>query len=369
MSFNYNQTIFSSVVSLFLITNQVLADTPPKPPECPNLVGPLEDNYGGYITAGFILEQVRVTGSQYAYTKNGNVLGASSLPASGKVLVPSFDLTCGVTAGLAYYFKDKNWTLKSRFDWISSTGKGSNSAESNSSVIPINIWRDQFIAGLNADLGVAGYGHSRFNVTYYNLNSYINRALYIDKNFTLEPNVGLKLSFIYDKVTSTFTGNGSDAAFSSSTQLNSNTLTRKQETHFWGIGPSIGLNSDWNIYHKLSLFFESTASILLGYSHAKDHVSYSAFSSSATSSSTPQLPVFSPTLQTLLGLKYERTFFQNSQKLIARLGWDSSFFWNQWNHINTVSEATFNSSLDSFQLQEGDTFGLTGLLGNLTWNF
>ncbi len=365
----YKWMILSSVVCLSLLNCQVAADIHSNMPDSRMLLPPQDDTFGAFVTGGFILEQVSMSGSQYAYTKNGNALGSTALPAAGRVLVPTFDLNWGFTGGIAYYFKNKNWSLNSRFDWLSAAGKGSDIAGSGTNVIPINIWRDQFISALSADLGVAGYGKSHFDVSYFNLNIDLDRALYIDKNFTLEPNMGVKLSFIYDKVTSTFTNDGSDVVLSAITELGSNTLKRVQDTRFWGVGPSMGLNSNWDIYCGLSLFFEGTTSILLGYSNAADDVSYSAFASSSTSSSTPNLPVFSPTFQTLLGLQYEKSFFHDSQKLMIRLGWDSSFFWNQWNHINTVSESTFNSSLDSFQLKEGDTFGLTGLLLNLTWNF
>ena len=74
-------------------------------------------------------------------------------------------------------------------------------------------------------------------------------------------------------------------------------------------------------------------------------------------------------VELVLSFALPASFFHDSQKLMIRLGWDSAFFWNQWNHINAVSESTFNSSLDSFQLKEGDSFGLSGLLFNLTWNF
>lgn len=366
--FYLNKFALLTTVSL-LLGSQVIAAAPQKTNEDKNLVAPKQNNCGYSLTAGFILEQVRVTGAQYGYTKNGNAIGAAALPATGKVLVPSFDLTWGVTASLACYFDNKDWTLKSKFDYLSSTGDGKESQDSDSNVIPINIWRDQFIANLNADLGVAGYGKSHFDTDYYNLNIDFNRELYIDNHFTLEPKMGLKLSFIYDKVTSTFTNNGSGSGFSTSSNLGTNELKRIQDTNFWGIGPSMGLNSAWNIGKGFSMIFEGTTAILLGYSKASDKVSYSGNIASSTSSSTPHLAVLSPTIQTLLGLKYETALSDNTQKIMLKLGWDTAFYWNQRNHINVVSETTFNSSLDTFQLAEGDTFGLTGLLLNLTWSF
>jgi hypothetical protein len=335
----------------------------------PRLLAPEESGNNYFITAGFLLEQVRMTGTQYAYTKNGNALGATALPARGQILEPSFDLDWGVTVGLAHYFCNKNWTLHSRFDYLQSTGSANNSAGFNSNIVPIHLWRDQFFAALNTDLGVAGTGISNFTVSYYNLNIDVDRDLYIDENFSLSPHVGLKLSFIYDHVVTQFTGSGSDTVFSNLTDLNANVLTRTQKANFWGIGPSFGIDSDWYLFCDVSLFFEGTAAVLLGYSQASDAVVYSALFASSTSSSSPSLPLFSPAVQTLLGLKYERLIYCDTQKVIAKLGWDTSMYWNQWNHINTISESAFNSSLDTFQISEGNTFGLTGLLFSLTWNF
>jgi hypothetical protein len=333
------------------------------------LLPPQDSGNDYYLTAGFLYEQVRLTGTQYAYTKSGNAIGATALPAGGAILEPSFDASWGFTAGLAYYFCNKNWTLNARFDYLPSTGTANNTAAYNSNIVPVNIWRDQLFAALSADLGTAGASTSRFKVTYYNLNIDLDRQLYIDENFSLEPHVGLKLSFIYDHVTTKFTGNGYDTSFSSLTDMGTNVLSRVQDSQFWGIGPNFGINSDWNLFCDISLFLEGSASILLGYAQETDNVAYSGLPTSITKSTSPDSPVFSPAIQTLIGFKYERMIYCDTQRIIAKLGWDSSIYWNQWNHIDTVSESTFNSSLDTFQIQENDMFGLTGLMFSLTWNF
>ena len=333
------------------------------------LLPPKESDNDWYFTAGYLLEQVRLTGTQYAYRKNGNAIGATALPAVGTILEPSFSLTSGLTAGFAYYFCNKNWTFKSRFDWIQSTGKGSQAIGYNDNIIPINIWRDQLFAPVDADLGVAGRGISKFTVSYYNVNFDLHRELYIDENFSLMPHVGLKLSFIYDKAVTKFTGNGFDTAFSPTTHLNTATLKRRETSDFWGIGPSFGVDTNWRLFSDVSFFFEGGVALLLGTAKDTDSVSCTAFASSSTASSSPSSPVFSPAAQSLIGFKYERMIYCDTQKVIGKIGWDSSIYWNQWNHINTKSEGTFNSSLDTFQLQQGDMFGLTGLLISLTWNF
>lgn len=372
MNYNFKWAIYISLFSFLGLQGSLLAKECKEciTPSIPRvLLPPQEDGNNYYLTAGFLYEQVRMTGLQYAYTKNGNAIGATALPATGTILEPSFNPSFGFTGGLAYYFCNKNWTLNTRFDWLQSTGKANTSVEFNDNIIPVNMWRDQFFSALDADLGVAGQGISKFTVSYYNLNIDLNRELYIDQNFTLEPHMGLKLSFIYDQAITQFTGNGSDTSFSSVTDLNTNLLQRTQKTNFWGVGPSLGIDSDWNLFCDVSLFMEGSAAILLGYSKATDAVVYPALSSSQTQYSTSNIPVFSPSVQALLGLKYETLIYCDSQRLVAKLGWDSSIYWNQWNHINSVSEATFNSSLDTASLKEGDTFGLTGLLLSLTWNF
>lgn len=376
-----NEGISFKVISFMSRTNDLLADTtppsePPPPktdyknvPDSPTIIVSKKNPPPFFISIGPLLEQVRISGSQYAYTKNGDATQAAALPASGDILEPSFGLDWGITAGVGYYFQNKNWALKTRFDWIPARGNGSQSVNGSDNIIPINIWREQFFADLGADLGVAGSGRSHFKIDYFNLNLDLDKALYIDKNFTLEPHIGVKVSFIYDRVTSTFSGNGSDTSLAEQTDLNNNILTRKQKSNFWGVGPSMGFNSDWNIKGPLSLFFEGTGSILVGKSLAQDYVYYSALVSSQTTSFSPNLPVLSPALQGLIGLKYEKNFCNDAQKIMIKLGWDNSFYWNQWNHINTVSASTYDSSMETFQLQEGNTFGLTGLLLEFSWSF
>jgi hypothetical protein len=181
----------------------------------------------------------------------------------------------------------------------------------------------------------------------------------------VNPHAGLKFSFIYDTITSQYTG-GSIAAGAA--------VTRTQTTDFWGVGPNFGLDTDWMFSDGWSMFLDANAAILLSYASATDRVVYSASPTSfVTNMSTGDLPTFSPTIRTILGLMYERKIYCDQQLLTLKAGWDTSIYWNQFNHIDVVAGAgtNVNSSFgfDAFFLREGETFGLTGLIFELGWSF
>jgi hypothetical protein len=317
------------------------------------------------VDVGFILEQARVTGSAYAYTATGNTstgAGYNLLPQTTvSIQVPKFDLDWGVTVGLGYDFEHDNWYIAGHFDWLQTTGTDNTANSYSSVVVPMNIW----FRGLNggSDLGAVTGANTNFQINYYNVMFDLGRGTYLTDCLVINPHAGLKLSFIYDNVNNQYTG-GSIAA--------GNAVNRSQDTDFWGVGPSFGLDTAWSFTEGWSMFVDTNVAILLSYANAKDQVvdTYNSVTY-ATNASTGTIPTFSPTIRTILGLSYDRKIYCDQQMISGRLGWDTSIFWNQFNHIDVVSGAgaVATNGFDAFFLREGETFGLTGLIFELGWSF
>jgi len=318
------------------------------------------------VDIGFILEQARVTGSAFAYTATGNSTTGfdyNELPqASVNIQVPEFDLDWGVTAALQYDFEHDNWYARAGFDWLQTTGTNNITNSFGSVLVPMNIWFYELLLG-SGDLAAVTGASSRFAISYYNLMIDLGRGAYITDCIALNPHMGLKASFIYNNVTSQYTGGSLSAGAA---------VIRAQDTDFWGVGPSFGLDTNFAFTEGWSMFLDTNVAILLSYANAKDAV-YNTEDSSTdlTAAQTGTIPTFSPTVRTILGLMYERKIYCDQQMVTGRIGWDTSIFWNQFNHIDVVGGAGADGTagFDSFFLREGDTFGLTGLIVELGWSF
>jgi hypothetical protein len=73
----------------------------------------------------------------------------------------------------------------------------------------------------------------------------------------------------------------------------------------------------------------------------------------------------SPTARAMLGFQYNSGMFNDSQNVRVRLGLDSAYYWNQFQHIAVSNQA--NGS--TFNLVDGSGFGMIGMLVELGWDF
>jgi len=315
-----------------------------------------------HFDIGFILEQARVTGGAYAYTAPS----LNTLPnTSVTIATPKFDTDFGVIAAFGYDFEHDHWYSNATFKWLSTTGKGSVASEFGTSVVPMGIWYQGLFG--DSDLGTVSTAATKFSINYYDLALELGRGMYVTDCLVINPHAALQFSFIYDTVTNTYGGGTLPAG---------NALIRRQNTDFWGVGPAFGLDTNWIFSEGWAMFLDTSAAVLLSYSTASDSLTNAG--AAVTGVSTGKIPTFAPTIRSLLGLSYERKIYCDQQMLRLRAGWDTTIFWNQFNHIDVVNGAGTVSSIegyagnpgfDSYFLREGNTFGLTGFLLDLSWSF
>lgn len=316
---------------------------------------PRVDNNNVFISAGFLLEQMRVSGTEIGFTEN---IAYGSLPKSVKLLRPEMKINWGVTAALGYHFVHDNWFFRSRFDWLSGTGKKSTSSEWNNQVVPIHIWTSGMLAP--ADVSYFTSMRTRLSINYFDLDSELGRGAYMTESVSLEPHAGFKLAFIYYDQDTKFTGGAAG----------NNKLKRDQDSQFWGIGPCFGFDTKWYMCDCFSFFCDTTMALLFGGDRIKDTVKYSANSAIYQTVAKESIDAMSPTARAILGFMYEQNLCNDTQHVGVRLGLDTNYYWNQFNRISAVS-AGVNNQVNSwnFETIENGTFGTVGLLFDIGWEF
>ncbi len=309
----------------------------------------LNNGYDVHMDIGYLLEQFVLTGTDFSFTNEGIY---DSLPASVKMKRPQFNVASGLTAELGYFFKHDNWFLNTRFDWVSRKGHGNWSADNSvASVVPTGVW-------LQADPADVSYFQevdSSLKVSYYNLQMDLNRGSFVTKNLAVEPHVGLKAAFIY------YTGHqefeGDQTIFN---------LEREQSTQFWGLGPDFGMNTQWNFCNNFSMYCDTTVALLCGGVRVSDEVEFNGVESDINGTYATANPiVMSPTVRAVLGLQYNTGIFDNSQNVRFRIGLDSAYYWNQFQHINAGDAEDYST----FNFADNGGFGMMGMIVELGWDF
>ena len=310
------------------------------------------------IDVGFILEQARVTGTQYGYTiGGGNTVGGQTQSTSGRR--PSYDLDWGVTVGVGRHFDHDDWDLKIGFDWISSNGKDNTGTEFNEVFVPTGL-RTADARGVGADLNVANSANTNLKIQYYMLDVMLGRGSFIGSCHSITPHFGIKAAWIDYSGTSKFAGG----------DLGATTFYyQKRSDDFWGVGPQAGVNGVWGMAEGIGWFVDNKMSILLGYAKIDDHQWFSQRAATNTIRySEGSIPVLSPSIKMFFGLQYEKPVYYGCQHLRLRGGWDTVFYFNQFMHSVVNNQLPDNQGMQ-FWTQDTNNFGLTGLRVDLTWDF
>lgn len=312
----------------------------------------LNNGYAIHMDIGYLLEQFVLSGTTFAYEQTGTV-SPYAFPQYAKPLRPTFNVASGVTAELGYYFEHDNWFWNTKFDWVSRKGHGSSTVNGvDQFIVPTTVWANNLLDD-NTFYSSAAVKNT-LKVSYYNLQTDLNRGFYTTGNLALEPHAGLKAAFIY------YSGN---TVFSDFFEVAGGPVTHTQSTKFWGLGPDFGINSQWNFTKNFSIFCDTTVALLCGGSNVKDTVVFESSTEFRTYAKENVL-VMSPTARAMLGFQYNSGMFNDSQNVRVRLGLDTAFYWNQFQQMSGAG------AYDQFMtLVEGGTFGMIGMLVELGWDF
>lgn len=320
------------------------------------------DCYNTHMDIGFLFEQFRITQTDFGYTTCSR---PDTLFKSAQILQPRFDLEWGVTASLGYYFDHDNWFFDMTFDWIRAKGFRHVGHDWNESIEPTNIWKSRLLS----DGDCFTFAHNVkdiFKVSYYMLQFDLARGSYISTLVALEPHIGLRTAWFFFDNRVEFTGGE---------ELGNDTVQHIQKTHFWGIGPEWGLNSKWYLCQGFSFYLDNTFALLFGEVRERDNVRFGpgCGEEGDRTIAHKKHQVMSPAAQIVLGIMYDKCVCDNTQHISIKAGLDTTHYWNNWNHINTINEAEtcFDvvRTTPTFHQMDDAEVSLIGLRVELGWDF
>lgn len=309
------------------------------------------DCWGMEFDIGFILEQMRVSGTDFGYLEESAVY--NGLPQVARLLRPEFKLSWGLDATAAYFTDRDEWLVRLHFDWLQSAGTKKVAPTGIQSIIPTGIWDANLIAG-QPSVTYASV-HAKLSINYFNLDLEVVRGGYIGQCFAIEPHAGLKNAWIYYNGKTKFNGNSAG----------SYSIERYQKNNFWGIGPSFGVDTKWHLAEQITAFLDSQMAVLFGSSHSKDTTGYLPNMTTYSTYCSERVNVMSPAVRALLGFQYDKDICNGKQHVKLRIAMDTTNYWGQFQQIQVVNESDF----PKFKSKENNNFGMVGLLVDFGWNF
>lgn len=346
-----------------------------------------------HLDIGFLYEQFRLTNTTFGYLIENS---PCTLPACVEMLRPSFKLDWGLTASAGYYFENDGWFLDFHFDWIAGRGKKNFETCDHQAIIPTGIWSrtscccpcgvltsavtipgchsgvcDSTQPGTLFHIDDMVEVNARFKINYFMLEGSLNRASYISNLVSIEPHWGIKAAWIYYKNKDHFCH--SDFAPSGATLDALVGVQHVQKTNFWGFGPHFGIDSKWAMCEGFSFFADNSVGILFGTSYIHDYVfqdpnctaSCCATCTTRETIGYDKLRHLSPVVRVIIGVQYDKCICDETQNISVKAGWDTHYYWNQWQHLAVLEESTLNKF---YAIEEG-TFGMVGFIVELGWDF
>lgn len=283
-----------------------------------------------FFTADLLVWQAHENGLGYAI-KAQTPQPLSSALYKSSVKNMEFDWDCGFRLGLGWNTPHDGWDLGVNWTWFQNKAKGAANVNSSHILLPTNAYAP-------ADIPLTGFSkatsHYRLHLNLLDLD--LGREFFVSKWMTLRPFISLRSGWIYQNTHATF------CEGVPSTSLTGSFL--KAENNYWGIGPRMGLNTQWGLGHGISLFGNAGASLLYGFFHLENYQKQILGGSSNDAvTNKDSVRVGRAISELALGVRWDTMFADDRCHFGIQAGWEHLMFFEQ-NQFKKFSGTTSASS-------------------------
>lgn len=238
-----------------------------------------------------------------------------------------FGWNAGYRVGLSYGMKHDQWDTQFYYTWFRTRGSDHVSSAPGSvfSAFLGNFYVD------NADgAGISGIAYQKASILWtirFNMFDWeLGRAFWISKALSLRPFIGIKGGWIDQSIHSKWENpslSPFDPVF--------NTGRENLRNNFWGLGPSAGFDTKWNLIvcknHSFSLFGDVSGAIMWGHWTFKDL--YKNDIDQEVSIKTSHFNSGATMLRTMMGLGWDVNFSHDRFHFSTKLGYEMQFWLDQ----------------------------------------
>jgi hypothetical protein len=194
------------------------------------------------------------------------ILNPQAINQSTQILGLNFNWRPGFRAGLNFLSENQLWDSKLNYTWYQTQASGTSSTTSQEihSAFSGNFYAQNVLGN-----GVSGpyYHQAAINWTflYNNIDWEIGRNFKFD-DYQARPFLGIKAAFLNQTINTTW---GQPYNNEDKTPITTFSIaTENMKNNFWGVGPSLGLNTQWDLIklntQSFGLLGEFSAAFLWG---------------------------------------------------------------------------------------------------------
>lgn len=233
---------------------------------------------------------------------------------------PSFNWDFGFRAGLGYQMEHDQWDVQLYYTWFRTEAKGHLGTSEGESLL------SSFFGSFFAVTALFPYTSTDFkwNLLLNMFDWELGRNCVFSQALLLRPFLGLKGGWIHQNVYTQW-------------QALSFSATENLKNHFYGIGPSAGVDSQWKFLnlknHCLSLLGDFSLALMWG---------YWSFNDVYTKSASPQNFTVglqnddgaAPFFQTFMGIGWDSKLKNDHLHFAIRLGYEMEFWVDQLQFVS-----------------------------------
>ncbi|MBX7067306.1 MAG: hypothetical protein K1X28_08755 [Parachlamydiales bacterium] len=329
----------------------------------PRAVLPTADPCNGYgnmyVSAALLFWQAKMWGLEFA-TKSftPNTPGSTDQTFQEKLYVPDFAWKPGFRLIVGGHLPYDEWDA--RIGWTvyreecTSLKKHFDSVISPAGIGLIPLWHYPFVQTSGDNVG----NPLRFGTAWGNwtmiLNTFdleLGRSFFPDRSIPMRLKIGAKIAATKQKVQVEYANGSEVLGISPSSGLPSlfQTVSSKfhVRTHHWGMGPRVGLSSNWHMFYGISLIGNGAFSIL--YSQFNVESKYDDVIVPNPGSSKMKMEEhfheLTPICEAMLGLDWGMNF-SNNFYLGIQLGYEWQYWWSinhaRRNYVQTLPGETID---------------------------
>lgn len=286
-----------------------------------------------FFTADWLIWQAHENGLGYAIkAQSGQPLDSALYHSSVKNY--DFHWNSGFRVGLGWNTPHDGWDLLANWTWFQNKAEGNIGVGSSHLLLPTGAYEP-------ANSALDGFrsvnAHWRLHLNLIDLE--LGREFFVSKWMTLRPFAALRSGWIFQNQEITFR-----KATPATEQVG---MYLKGSCNYWGIGPRMGLNTQWGLGHGVSFFGNAGASLLYGFfdidTRQEQLFSDSTYNDAVTD--TDGMRVGRAITEFALGFRYDTMLADDRCHFSLQAGWEQLMFFgqNQFKQFIGTTEANTGS--------------------------
>lgn len=286
-----------------------------------------ESDNGWYLFADALYWHADIGNTDWGFSENEIIFSELELVNTLGYHHLDFKWNWGFRVGLGVNLNHDMWDSNFYYTWFQLDN--SNALASDQSVQPMT-------SNTHADLF---NGKTDWKLHFSMFDWELGCWYYVRKNLALRPHVGVKGGWIHQNSENVFTGIfGENLA-------TTRVLTQKFKNHFWGVGPSAGINTMWVLgnggmrsQHRFSLFGDAGGALMYGHFDVSQDNTIIVQDERNRSSEITNLKNLDRNLavfmvQGQMGFSWDVAFSNNHNHFTFRAGYELQYWFRQYQQM------------------------------------